>query len=238
MPFILNTTINGTNYPLSFWIIALVSMNHIERTAIVHVNGYASVEDYNAGNAFISQQPVIFNDGSLYDSYVRFQFERPDNVFSFYVYLETAILAATTFFVGSQPYSVTQPISLEVGQENDNRINVGFSNTLTGINSGGGATIKINGTPATITGAAANGLFSFPPSYVVYYDISPSPVTGDVVTWSYDGGAVFGGSGTLTDPSLNPVYKFTGLSVDSTIGERLRFSKKSNSSQLITLGVF
>lgn len=238
MPFRFDhTTPGGTNYPDSFWVISAVNLNHLGQSAVVIMNGYADVETFNSGGEPFSQQQIVFNDSEIYRLAISIPFQTNWSGvdFSFYWYLETALPQGSGYAnLGTfeEQYSITGLNSLEIGAEADDIVAVAFSNELTGYSSAAGVTIRVNGSPATISSASLDGNYSFP-HFGVAYDLSADVQLGDEVTWEYDGGAP--GSGTLTDPGLLPVRKFEATPVVNTIGFYLKFNRKSNSGHIVSV---
>lgn len=222
------TAATGTNYPNSFWVIAMENKNHLGSTESLVVNGYATVDEFNAGAGFIAQQTFLFN-GPDYDRLIRNQYEVLDTHFSYYELLEQALLDPlfTTFFTAGSyaQFSIVRPTAFEVGDELDTRVNVTFTAVLTG---SGGVTIKVNGSSVSITAEAQNP-FNLKQ---IQYDLGVTVHPLDVVTWQYNASV-----GTLNDVSFLPVRGFAAQSVVNNTGEHLWFDRVNDSAHLLTIGV-
>jgi hypothetical protein len=246
MPFEINYTdpMTQINYPNSFWLISAVNLNQLALTATVTFDAFATVNSYNVGNGRVAQQQFVFNSAADYQSFLEFQFESPNSIYSFYALIEMAILDPlfSTFFSGGSfiQWSIYRPVTLEVGAEAQTRVNVVYSgNQLTGISAGAGVTITHNAAEFTITGA---GLV---PTYTdrVYYDLNGSVLPGETIFFAYDPALGF-----MQDAQLLPLRSFGGfasipflhqisVAVTNSVGWRAKFNMAGNSGQIAFLGL-
>lgn len=227
MPFEMSyTSPTSTVYANSFWLISMISLNHLNHTGILHFNGYADVDSFNAGDDFIGQQSITVNDSVAYDGYIGNNLENPDALLSFYWFLETAAQSVSDFFLGATQFSPAQPESIEIGGESSSRVNVVFSSDLTGIGAGAGVAIKVNGVSATIIDADQN--LGLSPAFAVYYDLSAPVSPGDVVTWEYDSD-----TGVLTDSAVTPLHSLGPIEAANTVGGYWQFNDAKNSAHIL-----
>jgi hypothetical protein len=99
----------------------------------------------------------------------------------------------------------------EIGNVNASTVVASFSAPIVspGNNYASGVTIRVSGTPATISSAVRQS-----GNLVVYYVLSAPVVSGDVVTWAYSGGdleSVTGGIPVPTTPARNVANNVAGL---------------------------
>lgn len=237
MPYQLDytDTTTGINYPLSFWIISNIYLNHLELNGVIIFKGYNSVNDYNVGYSPIAEKRFDFNSREDYESLLEFQFESFNTIFSFYALVEQAISELSDFFTGGDyiQWSIVRPISVEIGSELDSRVNVIYSGgNLTGISDGDGVSIG----SFTITAA------DFPIGHTdrVYYDLNGIVLPGDIYYFQYDPTTgfmvdsqllalhAFGGEIT---PIVGPI-QITAIRINNTVGRHLKFNQRGNSGHV------
>lgn len=225
MPFVTPfTDESSVSHPNSYWALRFVSINLPNQTASLIYHGWDDAAAYSNLDAIVGERFYTISDPTVFEQY--FGQGKIVATLSFYAVMDTYISVNDVLFdpdVATQysyiPLDVTTP--LDIGSLGPSRLIVVWRALINTTSSWTvGITIKINGTPVTITGT------SHPLSTVVYYDFTEVAGPGDVVTFAYDG------SGDLIDELSMPLAPIIELTATNSVGGHLIFSDLSNSGHI------
>lgn len=237
MPIEMDYTFHGANHPQSFWLLSSLNLNMTGKNASVAMAGYHNKEAFEADSTdVLDTQLIACSDPDIFDFYFgeinRFiEGSSYVNVIETYLQIGSPDLPEiTTFFISGVVYSPIDFVSAFIGGTDNAVVAVTYSDDVfNGGNFTNGVTVKVNGSPVTVSSAAQPADLR-----VVNYTLASPVDLTDVVTFEY---TPFSTGGTVQDGGGIGVYRIPAKSVTNLVGSALAFDLASNSAHLITLGV-
>lgn len=206
----------GGSHPDSYWLIKFLSLNDPNQTGTVVLFGYHDSASFDAGMVHIGEHRYDFTTPSEYELALgQGRYPLTD---AYFQQVEERVAGLDTFFDLAEYLSAVKVVSVEVGPEGVSKVVVTFAVEVNGADLEDGATIKINGVAATITGAVKTS------AAVIAYTVTETVGPTDVVTWEYDHAA-----GSLEDNGSARLQSFTPQTAANSIGGYLWFDDASNS---------
>lgn len=228
MPILLDYTFHGVNHPDSWWVLTCLNINRRNKTANVLMFGYHDKAAHDANpDDTIDIQNFTCTDSEIYDFYFGAIDYTNDSAYvsiiEVYLIIGSPSLPEITgnFFNGGIAYSAIDYVSAEIGDVSGLVVAVTFNDNLQ-ISVSSGATINVNGSPATISS------YTQPVNTkIIYFTLSAAVNIADEITFEYDGFA-----GGIADDSGFPLQSIAERSVTNQVGEYWRFSDKNNSAHI------
>ena len=247
MPFETDITIDGTNYPASFWVVQNYSANQVNKTGSVLAIGFATMGAYASGaspvpgaqvlaacshpeifDQFFSPAESRFGSESLISRLEDFVIAQPGTLITGAVVFYSSIeLRAAEIGLSFNVPEIVDEVMVDNFVSGNDRVLVWFSRFGLGSSADPvdyvtGVTIEVNGVAATITDAM---MFAMSGVMILIYVLDEPVDANDVVFWFYDG------AGFLVDDESRPLMQLGPLRADNTIGEYWDFSTGDSSGQ-------